>query len=326
MKGVLLIAGFLSATLALGAAAPDAGRLPFAHPLAVDAKPSSVKVKLGEPFQYTLQLTHLPTERYELRTPQDLGPFELSKTLRARKDDPSGSVTTFTLELSLFELEKHKLPDLVFDVTTPEGLKRFELVGTEVEAVSSLPADGQAQAELMDIKPPEEVPVPSYRLLYLLGGLLALGGLSFLLWRRLSRPKLVKPLPPPVVLPVHVRAENSLRALAAEKLPEQGRVREYYFRLSEILRAYLGERYGIEALECTSSELLDRVERLRAPELPREELRGFVLESDLVKFAKTVVAPEVCERALAFGHELVQKTRPPPPPSSPTTAPVKSLR
>ena len=55
--------------------------------------------------------------------------------------------------------------------------------------------------------------------------------------------------------PAHQRALMSLDALSEAQLPAQGRWREYYFRLSEILRKYLGERFDFDALECTTEEL-----------------------------------------------------------------------
>ena len=119
------------------------------------------------------------------------------------------------------------------------------------------------------------------------------------------RANLRRPVP---VLPLEDRTRAALRTLQAENLPEKGRTREFYFRLSEILRSHLGERYAFEALECTGTELVERLNRLPAPELPKEELKKFVEESDLVKFAKMEVDPSACESALKFGFTLVERT------------------
>ncbi len=97
-------------------------------------------------------------------------------------------------------------------------------------------------------------------------------------------------------------------------------MKDFYFRLSEILRGYLGERYGFEALECTSSELMAKLRRMPTPGLPEDGLLRFVSESDLVKFARAESSPDSCRAALAFGYELLDKTWPPPPP--PEAVPV----
>ena len=102
--------------------------------------------------------------------------------------------------------------------------------------------------------------------------------------------------------------------------PTQGKVKDFYFRLSEILRGYLGERYGFDALECTSSELMTKLRRMPTPGLPEDRLLRFVSESDMVKYARAESSPDSCREALAFGYELLDKTWPPPPP--PEAVPV----
>ena len=282
-------------------------------PLRIERTATPLQAPLGTPFVYELVLQHLPTQRYELRAPKDLGPFELLEVQRSRLDGKDRATTRFRLKMSLFELGKHTLPTLTFDVTDADGVRPYVTEGIEVEAVSALPPDAQQKgAELMDIKGPEEVPIRSYRLLWGALGLIAAAVGGVFLYRYLKRPRPLKAelLPPP--LPLATRTRNALEALREENLPAHARGREFYFRLSDIVRAYLGERYGLEALECTSSELLEKIRRLSVPALPREELHAFILQADFVKFAKFPVTEVDCANALEFGFTLVQKTTPSP--------------
>src|SRR5262249_55509191 len=74
------------------------------------------------------------------------------------------------------------------------------------------------------------------------------------------------PAPPPLPpLPLPERTRRALDALEAEHLPERGMQREFHFQLSGIARGYLGERFGFDALECTSGELVREVERRARP-------------------------------------------------------------
>ena len=91
----------------------------------------------------------------------------------------------------------------------------------------------------------------SWRLVWGVLGALAAGLALWALVRALRRRRAAVP-PPAPPLALEVRTHQALSALQAERLPEQGRGREFYFRLSEILRGYLGERYAFEALECLS--------------------------------------------------------------------------
>lgn len=295
------------AMLCLVAAAEDGGSSLF-RPLELDHQAVPDKVQLGEPFTYRLAVTHPPEHRYELRVPRELGAFELSQHTRSRKDEPGRAVTTFALQMAGFELGEQRLPDLVFDVIAPDSAGTFETHGAEIEITSALTDTAIQNGEpLWDIKPPEDVPIPTYRLLWIALGVVAAVALGFLLYRRL-RDRRAAPAPPAPLEPLDVRTRRALDALGAQDLPAQGKAREFHFRLSEILRGYLGERYGFDALECTSPELLDKLRPLHTPGLPLDALERHVRESDLVKFARATTTPAACKAELDATYLLVQST------------------
>jgi hypothetical protein len=182
-----------------------------------------------------------------------------------------------------------------------------------VEALSTLPKDAAKNgADLYDIKPNEVVPVRTWRLLWALLGLIGTAALVYAGWRGFKRLRARALLPPAVPpRPLHERTLAALDALKAEALHTQGRPREFYFRLSEILRGYLGERFRFEALECTSTELLARAKGLSTATFPLGDFSSFVHDSDLVKFAKFEPAADACQSALDFGYRFVQQTHPP---------------
>lgn len=314
MRLLVPLALLLTLPLAARAQAPGPRE---ASPLAVESHVEPGQVRIGEPFSYTLSITHAPEERYELALPPELGAFDLLEQGRRREDSPGRSTTTFVLKLSAFELGLQKLPEVPFTVSTPQGPLGYTASPQRtVEVLSTLPEEAQGQgAELKDIQPPLEVGIPSWRLLWWLLGAVVAGLLGWALVRWLRRPRAAPVVVAPP-LPLDQRTRNALKELEAQALPAQGRGREFYFRLSEIVRGYLGERFAFEALECTSTELMAAVRKLRAPGLPEEELQRFVSESDLIKYARGEASPETCRQALAFGHLLLERTWPPPPPPS----------
>jgi hypothetical protein len=322
---VLAAALFLAAPAARAQApAPAAPTAPVTlesvEPTAAAARVDPEQVQLGEPFTYQVTLTHPKDQRYELVAPKGEGPVELLQQTRQRQDGQNDATTTFGLRLSAFELGMVALPDLTFDVSTPDGPRRYVLQGRTIEVASTLPPDANGQgAELFDYQPPQEVPIRSWKLLYALAAALAaaLGVWALVRWWK-NRPKQQKVVP---LLPLDVRVRQSLDALKREDLPARGHVKDFYFRLSEIVRGYLGERYGFEALECTSSELMASLRKLPTPGLPEDALMRFVSESDLVKYARADASPESCDQALAFGYDLLAKTYVPPAPPAPDAAP-----
>jgi hypothetical protein len=297
--------------------APDGG----AVPPRISPSVSAEKVRLGEPFTYTVTVVHSPDERWELRPLADLGAFGLRSSARQRTDKPEESTTTFRLEMALFELGEHTLPTLVFDVVGGGSARTASVSGAMVEGLSSLPPDATANgAALMDIKPNADVPVRSYRLLWLLLGLAA--GVAFAFWLRRFLANRRAQVPPPPRRPLPERTREALEALRAENLLAKGLVREYHFRLSEIVRGYLGERFGFEALECTSSELLRQVERLDPPGVEAHALRRFVDQCDVAKFARAEISPAACEWALGYAFALVDATPPVIAPAPPSPVPL----
>ncbi|XXF76518.1 BatD family protein [Myxococcaceae bacterium GXIMD 01537] len=322
MKRLVLLLSLLLAAPVLAqapAAAPAAPVAPAAAPAPIEpggfqARVTPEQVRIGEPFIYELVITHPKDQRYELTPPADLGDFELLTQTRQRQDTGDTAVTTFGVKLSAFSMGTVKLPDLTFDVSTPEGARRFSAKGRSVEVVSTLPPDAQGKGEdLFDYQPPTEVPVRSWTLLYVLAGLVAAGLLAWALVRWLRRPRAAREVARPV-LPLDARTRQALDALKRDGLHERGQVKEFYVRLSEIVRGYLGERYNFDALECTSGELMSSLRKRSTPGLPEEGLMRFVSESDLVKYAKADASPEACQDALAFGYELLEKTWAPPQP------------
>ncbi len=289
------------------AAAQDAGSSAskILEPLSFSSRVDPKRTRLGEPFSYELVIRHPLTQRYDLRPPAGDSAFEVLGQTRNRVDGKDSATTTFALKLALFELGEKKLPDLTFDVVEGDRAGKFVARGIAVEGISSLPKDSDEGAALRDIKPPEEVPVRSYRLLWALGGLAALAALSYAIYRWLKREKPPSLIPRP---PLDVRVLAALEELRRQNLPAQGRAREFYFQLSEIVRGYLGERYGFDGLECTSAELLQALRQVHAPGLPMDELARFAGESDLVKFAKATAERAQCEQALEFAYQLVRQT------------------
>lgn len=296
MRGALFLV--LAASVALAQTPAEKKPLDFRQTL------SSPTVGLGEPFTLTLTFTHPSTERYELSAPPKDLPLELLGQSRQRKDGQKETTTTFILQLAAFELGTQALPAWHFEVSDAEGTGTFSAPPLSVEVKAQLPEEGE---ELKDLKGPLEIAVPSWRLLWALAALAGLGVLIFLAVKFLKR-RVRLPPAPIRALPLEQRTREALDALRKENLPQQGRGREFFFRLSEILRRYLGERYRFEALECTSSELLRSLEQRATPGLPEAGLQDFVSESDLVKYAKAEATVDSCSRALALGYVLVQST------------------
>jgi hypothetical protein len=297
--------------LTVAASAPaqeqDGGLLP---PEQLRVRVTPERVKLGEPVTLEIVVTHDPTQRYELKTPSDLGDFDYLGQERSRVDGKDQSTTTILVKVAAFQLGALDTPQLDLEVSAPEGNATLPIPRAKVNVDSTLPADAQTKGEnLYDVKPPEEVPIRSWRLLYVLAALLALAGVAYAIVRYVNRPKVAVPayVPPPE--PLHVRATKALDTLAAENLPAKGEFKSYYFRLSEIVRGYLGELYAFEALESTTPELLNALRSRSTPGLPMPDLTTFAEASDYIRYARQLPSVDDCKTHLELAYRIIHSTQ-----------------
>src|SRR5690606_36569190 len=116
---------------------------------------------------------------------------------------------------------------------------------------------------------------------------------------------------PPVVLPAHVRAVNELDKLKSEKIWLQGREKEFYSRLTDILRRYIYEREGINAMEMTSGEILNSVRQISEVDSVYENLKQILTTADLVKFAKYKPYADENDLSMVNAYFFVNQTKEP---------------
>jgi hypothetical protein len=167
----------------------------------------------------------------------------------------------------------------------------------------------------LDIKPPRRIPFRFGEI----GGWFALG-LAIIAFIVVGGWLLTKYRPYIPLLggerpktPPHIEAIRKLEALRNQKLPQNGRHKQYWSGLTDILREYLEGRFGIGALEMTTDETL------AALSAPRREgvvdgkrydnLSELLRTADLVKFAKFVPDEDTTEGAYFNAYYFVEETK-----------------
>ena len=84
-------------------------------------------------------------------------------------------------------------------------------------------------------------------------------------------------------LPAHQWAMSEIQKINKQKDISED-TKEYYTKLTDILRSYIQKRYGFNAKEMTSSEIIEKLKLLDKKSI--EELQQLFQTADLVKFAK----------------------------------------
>jgi hypothetical protein len=223
---------------------------------------------------------------------------------------------TFAYTIVPFETGRQAVPQVAVTYA-PAGAtsNTVQSKALWVQIDSVLSGDGSAST-LRDVKPPLALPVPKavvWSVSIFAFVLLAL--LGWWLWRRYSarlRKMLGQALTPPDL------ALKKIAALESERLIEHKKMKELYTRLTDAVRVYLHEAYGVQALDLTSNELLDAMDRKAEEESPRHlenyrkamaRLVEVLTEADMVKFARFVPEQSQSRRAIQAARDVINFTR-----------------
>lgn len=210
-----------------------------------------------------------------------------------------------------FDSGYHRVDPVYAELAGTDGIKRYfsDYSVLEVARTAVTPPDS---AEIFDIEGPYRAPLTAgevmpWGLLALVTGLLV--WLIVKLIRRLRKEK-KQEVKPTVVEPAHIVAFRELELLRNEQLWQKGETKRYYIRLTEIVRKYLENRYGVNSLELTTSETLDALVKTGFKKNESyNRLRSVLSQADLVKFAK--YKPDPVENDTVFNEswEFVDTTR-----------------
>lgn len=111
-------------------------------------------------------------------------------------------------------------------------------------------------------------------------------------------------------IPPHIEALSALKLLAEQKLWQQGKIKEYHSRLTDIVRLYLEKRFGIPALEQTTEEILSSINRTQVINITLAEKLGQILRlADAAKFAKAKPIASENEASFLYADEIINSTK-----------------
>ena len=177
-----------------------------------------------------------------------------------------------------------------------------------------LPVNVSQMKDINDIKPVEDVPfnlldwLPDYWWAWLLGLLLI--GAGIWAYRKYYK-KGINPLKPSKKrLPPYEEAMINLQNLKSAQLWQQGQEKEYFTGLTDILRVYIDRRFHINAVEMTSSQIIDTLKKNEETKAVNEQLEMILELADIVKFANARPLADDNEVAYQRAVNFVEATRP----------------
>ena len=117
-------------------------------------------------------------------------------------------------------------------------------------------------------------------------------------------------------LPAHQVAMNEIERIKGERKWAEEDSKEYYTQLTDTLRNYIRERYGFNAMEMTSAEIIERLLQ-EQDETALAELRQLFQTADLVKFAKWTTMINENDANLVSAIDFINQTKVEEDPNAP---------
>lgn len=158
---------------------------------------------------------------------------------------------------------------------------------------------------LRDIKPPFEV--PQNPLSYLLLGVIIIVVVVCVIWIYIRKRRQIEPIQTTevaVTRPPHEIALEQLETLETSSYDME----TYHTLISYVIREYIAARYGIPALELTTSSLLHQMTREEIDKSCLERIQDFLTNCDRVKFASYLPKSSEADARMKDARWLIEVT------------------
>ena len=285
---------------------------PMLYAQEVKVETNTKNIKIGEQIQYKVSVETPADTPVSFPEGQTFAPLEMVKT-RAADTLRDGGKYRLVKEyyLTQFDEGKYTIPSQKIRINNKDYFTDSLLVEVHTMAIDTL------KQPLYDIKPIQEVkkPFTSYGwILTIIAAVLLLLIVAFVYFVFIRKKKfpflqIQKKLPP------FDRAIQDLKELQNSKYLIQSQHKEYYTRLTDIVKAYLEEEVHILAKESTTDELLTKINLLQEKgklNLNQEtitNLKRVLQTADLVKFAKNKPSDDNAEYDRETIENVVIKTK-----------------
>lgn len=285
---------------------------PMLYAQEVKVETNTKNIKIGEQIQYKVSVETPADTPVSFPEGQTFAPLEMVKT-RAADTLRDGGKYRLVKEyyLTQFDEGKYTIPSQKIRINNKDYFTDSLLVEVHTVAIDTL------KQPLYDIKPIQEVkkPFTSYGwILTIIAAVLLLLIVAFVYFVFIRKKKFPF-LQTQKKLPPFDRAIQDLKELQNSKYLIQSQHKEYYTRLTDIVKVYLEEEVHILAKESTTDELLTKINLLQEKgklNLNQEtitNLKRVLQTADLVKFAKNKPSDDNAEYDRETIENVVIKTQ-----------------
>ena len=178
--------------------------------------------------------------------------------------------------------------------------------------VSTVPVNADKPEEFYDIKnvwKPPFVLADYYPWIFgVLLTLFLICVVAYVIKRMRNRQSILPVKKPEPKLPPHLAAMKKIETIKADKVAKREDPKAYYTELTDVIRIYIKERFGFNAMEMTSAEIIERLLEEKDKE-SIHDLKVMFETADLVKFAKYAPLMNENDMNLVNAVDFINQTK-----------------
>lgn len=220
-------------------------------------------------------------------------------------------LVNYNLTVQSFDSGFYKLPEFEFVSGTQVGKSNSVFLkvnslkldeNAEISGFTGVEEPDPLSDKLKDPASPFEKWIKKYWWVVLLIVLLVVASVWAI--RKYRKEGTLLPVKP--IVPPYNRAMEQLSKLKEEKLWENGKEKEYYTRLTEILRTYLADEFDIPAMEMISNQIISSLRNDELLHPLSKDIRFLLDMADFAKYAKVRPLPEDNERSYSIVYAFIR--------------------
>ena len=278
----------------------------------VEATIDSLQLLIGEQAKIKLQVSmdanqklRLPLLRDTLVTGVEI--LDVAKPDTQLLNNDKRWLISQEYTITSFDSALYYLPP--FEVLVNDQAYRSKALALKVY---SIPVDTLHPDQFFGPKDIREVPITwndLAPLVYSALAMLILGAAAvFFIIRYRDNKPIIKKIKVEPKLPPHQQALQEIERIKGDKTLRNTDPKEYYTELTDVLRNYMAERFGFNAMEMTSSEIIDKLQDISDKESIKD-LMFLFQTADLVKFAKHSPLMNENDMNLVNAVEFINNTK-----------------
>ncbi|MDN0051839.1 BatD family protein [Bacteroides caecigallinarum] len=283
-----------------------------AQQVTVRASIDSLQLLVGEQTKVHLEVSMDADKKLRLPVIKDtlvrgVEVLDIAKPDTQKLNDDKRWVITQEYTITSFDSALYYLPPL--EVMVDDEKYRSESLALKVY---SIPVDTLHPDQFFGPKTVVEVPIQwedidtmvyAFILMLLFGS----ACVFFIIRYRDNKPiiKIIKIEPK---LPPHQEAMKHIEEIKANKNVQREDPKQYYTELTDVIRTYIMERFGFNAMEMTSSEIIENLLQVRDKE-SLKDLKYLFETADLVKFAKHAPMMNENDMNLVNAVDFINETK-----------------